>query len=85
MKNIFSAGFPLNLGYFLIKRCNGKNDGLVWIKSAEYGEKFTLIQNKFRRGISHGDMIDLFRENINGFDVREFYVDIVKNLREKGL
>lgn len=85
MKNIFSAGFPLNLGYFLIKRCNGKNDGLVWIKSAEYGEKFTLIQNKFKRGISHGDMIDLFRENINGFDVREFYVDIVKNLREKGL
>jgi triacylglycerol lipase len=30
-------------------------------------------------------MIDLFRENIDGFDVREFYVDIVKDLKERGL
>ena len=29
-------------------------------------------------------MIDLNRENIEGFDVREFYVNLVKDLKEKG-
>ena len=29
-------------------------------------------------------MIDLNRENIEGFDVREFYVNLVKGLKEKG-
>ena len=38
-----------------------------------------------RRGISHGDMIDLNRENIPGFDVREWYVNLVSDLRERGL
>ena len=38
-----------------------------------------------KRGISHGVMIDLNRENIKGFDVREFYVQLVRELKEKGL
>ena len=29
-------------------------------------------------------MIDLNRENIQGFDVREFYVGLVSGLRERG-
>ena len=36
------------------------------------------------RGISHGDMIDLNRENIDGFDVREFYVQLVSDLKNMG-
>lgn len=84
MKNFFSAGIPLNIGYLLIKKCNGKNDGLVWVESAKHGENFTLIENKFPRGISHGDMIDLFRENIKGFDIREFYTNIALNLKNMG-
>ena len=47
-------------------------------------ENFTLIENKFPRGISHGDMIDLFRENIKGFDIREFYTNIALNLKNMG-
>ena len=43
-----------------------------------------MINHSGKRGISHGDMIDLFRENIDGFDVREFYVDLVKDLKNKG-
>lgn len=85
MKNFFSAGIPLNIGYLLIQKCNGRNDGLVWVESAKHGEKFTLIENKFPRGISHGDMIDLFRENIKGFDIREFYINIAINLKNMGL
>ena len=78
-----SAGFPLNIGYILIKKLNGANDGLVWEDSAKHGD-FTLIKPKHKRGISHGDIVDLMRENIDGFDVREFYVDIVRKLKEQG-
>ena len=83
MRESGSAGFPLNIGYLLIKKLNGANDGLVWEKSAKHGD-FTLIKPKHKRGISHGDIVDLMRENIEDFDVREFYVDIVRKLKEQG-
>lgn len=83
MKSARSAGFPLNAGYMLIKKLNGANDGLVWEESARHGA-YQLLEPPYKRGISHGDTIDLKRENINGFDVREFYVNLVKNLRQEG-
>ena len=83
MESAGSAGFPLNIGYLLIKKLNGPNDGLVWEESAIHGEHM-LIKPKHKRGISHGDVIDLMRENIEGYDVREFFVDIVHNLKEQG-
>lgn len=83
MKNVFSAGFPLNAGYLIIKRLNGRNDGLVWEKSAQHGE-FRMVTASGVRGISHGDTIDLFRENIEGYDVREFYVKLVAELKNQG-
>lgn len=43
-----------------------------------------MLTTKELRGISHGDMIDLNRENIRDFDVREFYVNLVNELKEKG-
>ncbi len=63
---------------------DGKNDGLVAIDSAPWGERFTLLEPGPRRGISHGDMIDLNRENIPGFDVREFYVSLAAGLKDRG-
>jgi triacylglycerol lipase len=85
MKNVFSAGFPLNLGYMLNRKDGTGNDGLVVKESALRGENTFMINKNGNRGLSHGDMIDLFRENIDGFDVREFYVGIVKDLKERGL
>lgn len=79
-----SAFFVLGMSYLLIKKLNGPNDGLVYEGSAVHGEH-TDIKAPKRRGISHGDVIDLMRENIEGYDVREFYVDIVKGLKDKGL
>lgn len=76
--------FPLNLSYHLVKHFDGPNDGLVSTSSFEWGEKRTLLTVKSRRGISHGDMIDLNRENLDGFDVREFYVSLVHDLKERG-
>ena len=83
MSRAGSAGPPLNIGYMLIKKLNGANDGLVWEKSAVHGEHRDITPPK-KRGISHGDMIDLFRENIEGFDVREFYAGIVSDLKKQG-
>lgn len=76
--------FPLNLSYNLVKHFDGENDGLVSVDSMKWGEKFTLLTPKGRRGITHGDVVDLNRENIKGFDVREFYVSLVNDLKNKG-
>ena len=80
-----SGRFPLNLTYHFVKFFDGENDGLVGADSFQWGDDFTLIRNeKTLRGISHADVIDLNRENIDGFDVREFYVQLVAGLRRKG-
>lgn len=77
--------FPMNLSYRLVRHFDGPNDGLVALTSFEFGERYTLIEPTSRRGISHADMIDLNRENIPGFDVREFYVSTVADLKRRGL
>ena len=81
-----SAGFPLDLTWLLVKKYDrDKNDGLVALGSAPWGDFLGNITSPGGRGISHGDIIDLMREDIKGFDVREFYVNLVKGLKEKGL
>ncbi len=77
--------FPMNFSYHLVKYFDGENDGLVSERSFEWGEKYTLLKPTENRGISHGDMIDLTRANISGFDVREFYVNLVNDLKNRGL
>jgi triacylglycerol lipase len=51
----------------------------------KYGESFTQLEAKEGRGISHGDIIDLNRENITGLDVREFYAELIQELKARGL
>lgn len=84
LNHALSGRFPLNFTYELVKYFDGYNDGLVGEKSFSWGENYTYIQHKGKRGISHGDMIDLNRENFEEFDVREFYVQLVSNLRKSG-
>ncbi|MCI2057898.1 MAG: triacylglycerol lipase [Oscillibacter sp.] len=79
-----SGKFPLNVTYPVVRHFDGKNDGLVAVDSARWGSRFTLLTPAGRRGISHGDVIDLNRENIPGFDVREFYVNLVADLKRRG-
>lgn len=85
LKNATGGKFPLNFSQPLVKYFDGPNDGLVAATSFRWGENYQFLVPKGSRGISHGDMIDLNRENIEGFDVREFYVQLVSDLREKGL
>ncbi len=83
--NVASGGrFPLNFSYPLVKYFDGENDGLVSVSSFGWGKNRIILTAKGSRGISHGDLIDLNRENIEGFDVREFYVNLVKGLKERG-
>lgn len=80
-----SGRFPLNLSYRYVKNFDGKNDGLVGEDSFKWGDNYTLLETKGKRGISHGDIIDLNRENIEDFDVRKFYCDLVNDLKNRGL
>ena len=84
MNRASSGRFPLNMAYPLVRHFDGANDGLVSMESARWGESFTELMTSQGRGISHGDMIDLNRENIPGFDMREFYVNLVSDLKTRG-
>ena len=82
--NVRSGKFPLNISYPLVQHFDGANDGLVSVESAKWGTKFNLICVTGKRGVTHADVIDLNRENIDGFDVREFYVQLVGELKSMG-
>jgi triacylglycerol lipase len=85
LKTSKGAMFPLNISYLLAKKFEGDNDGLVSVESAKWGKFMGVLEPKKKRGISHGDVIDLNRENIKGFDVCELYVNILKDLKENNL
>jgi triacylglycerol lipase len=74
----------LALPWIMIKSLDGDNDGLVSIDSAVWGEFRGVLSSGSRRGISHGDIIDLKRADYRGFDVLETYVGMVAALKEKG-
>lgn len=79
-----SGKFPLNISYPIVKHFDGRNDGLVSVESASYFKNTVVVTPKGRRGISHADMIDLNRENIDGFDVRQFYQELIMDLKNQG-
>ncbi len=84
MKAKTSAGFPLSFSYPIVNSFDKINDGLVGVESMKWGEQFTLIEPKGKRGVSHADIIDLTGENIPDFDVLEMYVQLVADLKNKG-
>lgn len=83
VKNMFSD-YIVTIPYILVKLTAGENDGLVSVDSAKWGEFKGVLQNKRRRGISHGDIIDLRRDDYKEFDVIEKYVEIVSGLKNRG-
>ena len=86
MSKASSGIFPMNIGYRIIKKeQHCQNDGLVPVEAAKWGHDLGLLKASGKRGISHGDMVDLNRENIEGFRVRDFYIDLIADLKDKGL
>ena len=84
LKKPSGGRFPLDMTNRFVNLFDGENDGLVGHESFEWGSKYIYLSAPGSRGISHGDVIDLNRENIKGFDVREFYVDLVHDLKKRG-
>ncbi len=83
MKNCLSDPL-LTIPYLMIKPLEGENDGLVSTGSAQWGRFRGVVRNSRNRGISHGDIIDLKREDYRDFDVVEFYVKLVAELKDMG-
>lgn len=85
MRRASYGKFPMRHSFHIVSHFDGPNDGLVGGRSFRWGQRHTLLTTQGDRGISHGDMIDMNRENIADFDVREFYVQLVAQLKEMGL
>lgn len=83
MKNCFSHSL-LSIPYLIMSLQDKKNDGLVSLESAQWGEFRNVFTNKRMRGISHGDIIDITRGNYKNFDVVETYINIVADLKNRG-
>lgn len=76
--------FPLNFLFHYVKKYDGLNDGLVGIDSFEWGSRYKFIKTEKGEGISHADVCDIWQQNREGFDVREFYVKLVSDLKRRG-
>ena len=63
---------------------DGENDGLVSVTSAAWGERCIRLDTPAPEGISHADMIDMSRHNRPDFDVCEWYVELVSDLKSRG-
>ncbi|MCI8727324.1 MAG: triacylglycerol lipase [Hungatella sp.] len=83
MKHGFSSKL-LCVPYWILKALDTKSDGLVTVESAMWADFQGVVTNRYLRGISHGDMIDLTREDYRGFKVLEFYIQLVTKLKEGG-
>ena len=83
MKHGFSSKL-LCVPYWILKALDAPNDGLVTVESAAWADFKGVVTNRYLRGISHGDMIDLTREDYRGFHVLEFYIQLAAKLKESG-
>ncbi|MBE6989224.1 MAG: triacylglycerol lipase [Ruminococcaceae bacterium] len=84
------ADIHLSMANYVVSHIEGPNDGLVSLRSAQWGERFCVLRGNSRRGISHLDAIDLRRapltrrrgEHVS--DICEVYEQIVSDLRQRG-
>ncbi len=84
VKNTFGDGLLSIPNLLMFLAGAPKNDGLVTVDSAVWGNFRETFISSGRRGISHGDMIDLKRKDYRGFDVLEAYVKMASQLKEMG-
>lgn len=74
----------LAVPYGIIKALGEDNDGLVSIESAKWGEFRGVFRSTTSRGVSHGDLVDMNREDYAGFNVLDTYLTIVSDLKQRG-
>jgi triacylglycerol lipase len=69
----------------LVTFADGDNDGLCPVESAKWGDFKGVVTTQGIFGISHCGVIDLYRINYKGVNILDFYMNIVKELSERGL
>jgi len=79
--------------YPVIRRFDGENDGMVSVDSAKWENFKGVRTTPSYRGVSHADVVDIRRRRFTSraatsedevADITNFYVDIVKELKEMG-
>ena len=80
MKNGFDD-LTFLISYNLIKKIAGENDGVVSLKSAQWGKNCTLITGLTKSGISHAEIIDIKRRKISGINIPDEYLKIIDKLK----
>ena len=90
MKHSFSD-INLSTAHFVVRLLEGPNDGLVSVRSACWGSNSRVLRSNAFRGISHLDAIDLRRiplskrKGAQVSDICDIYVEIVEDLKRRGL
>jgi triacylglycerol lipase len=82
MKSFLDEPF-FSLTYWVIKKHEGANDGIVSTSSCPWGEFRGLVQGK-GAGISHLGMVDFKKHDIAGVNIPGFYVSLVADLKILG-
>ena len=68
---------------YIIREYEGKNDGMVGIESAKWGNYRGLINSETAPFVSHGDMVGLTQFFGNPkFDAKQFLANVVHELKE---
>ncbi|MBN2436949.1 MAG: hypothetical protein JXK07_16940 [Spirochaetes bacterium] len=84
MKNSLSD--PLFIfTHLIISFFDGENDGLCPVASARWGNFKGVVSGKNFLGISHAGVIDSYRCNYSGIDLRELYITIVEGIKNDNL
>ena len=93
MKNPFSDIFMCFMN-FVMKFCDGENDGLVSVESAKWANFRGVIEGQKLLGISHAHEVDAYRTNPkikeadglpkNSKTIRDFYINLIAELKEEG-
>jgi len=79
------SDFMFALPYRVVKHFDGANDGIVSVESAKWGVFRGELAETGRRGLSHADIVDIRRRDLQGVDIRGLYVGIVRELKDRGL
>jgi hypothetical protein len=66
--------------HWYLKKAAGANDGIVSEYSASWGNNITKISG----GISHAEILDIKGRKISGIYIPDIYLNIVRDLGERG-
>lgn len=81
------------ISYPFVRKYDGENDGMVSVTSATWANFRGVHTSPAKRGVSHGDVIDIRRHRITSYspaseneinDILVFYTGIIDELRRMG-